>query len=82
MKRIFILLAFIVSISFANCEYYDSFYSSFIDSAVYCPTSNYDGVLTLTLNGYEYEYYVSYSTWIGFKNASSKGQYYNQYIKR
>jgi hypothetical protein len=81
MKTFITLVLFLFTVSFAECEYDDSFYSSFIDSAMYCPTSNYAGTLTLSLNGTEYDYHVSYSTWVGFQNASSKGRYFNQYIK-
>lgn len=81
MKKLITLVLVVVGLSFASCEYYSSFYSSFIDNAVYCSTSKYSGILTLTMNGTDYDYNVSYETWIGFKDASSKGSYYNQYIK-
>lgn len=82
MKKILLALILFASMSYAACEYYDSFYSSFIDKAIYCPVSEDEGVITLTLNGKDYDYYIAFSTWIGFKNASSKGRYFNRYIKR
>lgn len=81
MKKVIVLVILLIGLVFSKCEYYDSFYSSFIESAVYCPTSDYNGILTLTLNGSDYDYYISYETWLGFKNASSKGSYFNHYIK-
>lgn len=81
MKHLLLSLLLFVGLSFGSCEYYDTFYSSFIRSAIYCDVDDYSGELTLDLNGSAYTYYVSYSTWIGFKNASSKGRYFNQYIR-
>jgi hypothetical protein len=81
MKRLILVLLLLTGMASSYCEYYTAFYSSFIRSATYCPLSDYGGELILDLNGREYSYYISYETWLGFKDAPSKGSYYHRYIK-
>lgn len=83
--------------SWGYTDYFKEAYSSFIESGSYFSnrTESYLGsieystfdpppstYLVLNMNGNQYIYKnVPYNIWEGLKNASSKGGFYNYYIK-
>ena len=64
-----------------SSESLDTSSSSFIKSAVYFPTGEV-GFLILGMQNKEYIFsMVPLRIWEGFKDANSKGQYFNQFLK-
>jgi len=70
--------------SFKIKEQTDTSMSSWIASAHYYSCDGKSGYLIIkTKKGKEYIHFnISYQMWKGFKNAESKGSYYNKVIKR
>ena len=66
-------------------DYFEEAYSSFIEGGSYYSDRNDLGVstyLVLNMNGNQYIFKnIPYNIWKGLKEASSKGEFYNYYIR-